>query len=896
MRFDGVHWEELGESTPCAGGISDEEPHAMSPSIAVNPSGEAVVAWTGNYENGRYGGSTYVKRWDGARWAELGGSTTGLGLSDLPGRSTSQAVAIDDAGLPTVVWLAWAGLHVQHWNGSEWVEVGEGSATGDGIVSPELDGRHFGLSEPSVVLDREGRPVVAWSQWEDRQLLVVKRWTGIEWESLGELELSRGHSPSSLSLSLDTEDQPVVAWLRDWARIEVRRWTGVEWEDMELGSPPGRTPTLAADIDGRLFLAWTTVDDRSIVVVRWDGTEWVEYVDGGHGVEDQMSVARELDLAIDSDGRPVVAWSDHFEVRIARWDGAAWMELMEGSVSEGGVSNSAGPSRRPSLAVGGGYAWIAWDDWGESSFDVYLRRAFEGPDPDCEPSTEVCDEVDNDCDWLVDEACDICVPEVCDGEDNDCDGLVDEGCDICEPVPEACDGEDNDCDGEVDEGCGEGAPGSLRWVRRDDAVGSYLDVGPGRQIYVAGTFTRTAVFGEGEPGETILEGVWMAEAEFVAEYTFTGAFDWARRYERGRFSYARGVVALGDGGVAAMATCCDDHHSIGIHAFDSEGTDAWSRFIHIDRIGDVEAYWFAPTSDGGILVKGRIRARHGMTVVLGEGEPEETVLVGGFFMARYRSDGTILWARNVADGSRYASVMPDDGWLVAGHYSGEPTFGAGEPDETTLEAPSPEMRGIYLARYRPDGSFAWARAVAETGTSFQLVLDAAATDGGVTLGGTFPDTIVFEVGEPTETELTSHGESDVFVARFHPDGSLAWARSVVSETGESLGGVVSLPDGGALVAGLCTGPETFGPGEPDETTITCTDTGVRGGFLARFAADGSLVWARTVGGADVRDIALLDENGVVLVGRSVDGATFGEGEPTETTFHLGGGFLAVYEL
>jgi len=148
-------------------------------------------------------------------------------------------------------------------------------------------------------------------------------------------------------------------------------------------------------------------------------------------------------------------------------------------------------------------------------------------DPSVHPgATEACNGVDDDCDGVVDEGCPTttdadgdgydgweyggpdcedtdaavhpCAIEVCDDQDNDCDGMIDEacaehagdadgdgyideaaGCDDCDDgdpavfpgAEELCNEIDDDCDGSVDEGC----PGP-----DDDADGDgFIDVAAG---------------------------------------------------------------------------------------------------------------------------------------------------------------------------------------------------------------------------------------------------------------------------------------------------------------------------------------------------------------------------------------------------------------------------------
>jgi len=247
------------------------------------------------------------------------------------------------------------------------------------------------------------------------------------------------------------------------------------------------------------------------------------------------------------------------------------------------------------------------------------------------------------------------------------------------------------------------------------------------------------------------------------------------------------------------------------------------------------------------------------------------------------------------DLSRGVGAFADNSFLVIGAFQETVIFGADEVHETQLVSSGAD--DVFLARYDVDGALTWAKQAGGVGQDLASGV-AGFSDGSSVISGSFADVATFGPGEDKQTVLTSGGTTDVFVARYGKNGSLAWANRAGGIDSAGSSDLAASTGGSSIVTGYFHGIATFGEGEGTQTQLT--SDGLDDIFVARYGADGSLVWAKRAGG-ELPDagihVASFADGSFVLTGRFEGTATFGPGETGEAKLTSAGNrdiFVARY--
>ena len=459
---------------------------------------------------------------------------------------------------------------------------------------------------------------------------------------------------------------------------------------------------------------------------------------------------------------------------------------------------------------------------------------------------------------------------------------------------------------------------SLAWAVHaggtDNDRGSCVTTLSDNSVVVSGKFTGSATFGEGTPNETYLTS-HGGEDIFLARYNPDGSLEWVSYAGGASNDVGCSITALSDTSIVVTGWAYSgsvfgegepNETVIGSNGVEdmfvaryySDGSFAWVKTT--GGIGHDEGYGITTLSDDSVVLTGSFRDE----VVFGDGDPNETTLESNgahsdIFVARYNADGTLAWAKR-AGGNDYdvgleITALSDDSTVATGFFQNSGVFGVGDPNQTTLG--SYGAFDSFVARYNANGTLAWAKHSGGTASDAGQGVTALSDDSTV-VTGYFASTATFGDGEPNETVIGSYGSNDIYIARYKPDGTLAWAKHAGGTDSDTSNDITILADDSTVLTGYFIGDGTFGSSDPYETVLT--SYGADDIYIATYNPDGSLAWVYQAGGVDSDcgwGITVLSDDSTIVTGAFTTSAIFGEGEPNETSLVSYGGtdiFVARY--
>ncbi len=285
----------------------------------------------------------------------------------------------------------------------------------------------------------------------------------------------------------------------------------------------------------------------------------------------------------------------------------------------------------------------------------------------------------------------------------------------------------------------------------------------------------------------------------------------------------------------------------------------------------------ATDGQGNVFVAGNFRgsADFGGTTLTSGGEFE-------VYIAKYDAEGILLWARSAGNWSGWVRGVATDGSgnvIVTGYFEQTATFGG-------TDLTSTGHYDVFVAKYDAAGALLWANSGGggSIDEGFGVVADGS---GNVIVTGFFNESATF--GETTLTGLPGYLEWDVFVAKYDAAGALLWVQSAGGALLDVGRAVAVDGSGNVIVTGSIRGSADFGG-------TTLTSAGELDVFVAKYDAEGVLLWAKSAGGTaddEVKAISVDGSGNAVVTGSFVNSAAFG------STTLTGGGydvFVAKYAV
>ncbi len=212
------------------------------------------------------------------------------------------------------------------------------------------------------------------------------------------------------------------------------------------------------------------------------------------------------------------------------------------------------------------------------------------------------------------------------------------------------------------------------------------------------------------------------------------------------------------------------------------------------------------------------------------------------FFARLDPQGNVVWARSI--GGQYydnevSIAVTSQGLFLTAQYAVDIDVDPGPGNTTFFNDGLPYINDSFFGRYNSqNGALVWARKLVDASAWSSSSIDADAS--GLYITGHFSGSVDFNPG-PGIATLDSHGDEDVFLAKYTLQGNYVWADGMGGVGYDTSSGLL-LDDSGVYIHGSYGDVADFNPRQG------VFNLNGFGGFFGRYdLKNGSLQYVKNVG-------------------------------------------------
>ncbi len=451
---------------------------------------------------------------------------------------------------------------------------------------------------------------------------------------------------------------------------------------------------------------------------------------------------------------------------------------------------------------------------------------------------------------------------------------------------------------------------SFEWVKSlgssSDDRGYSITVDASGNVYTTGYFSETADFDPGAGTANLISA--GAFDIFVQKLDANGNFVWAKSFggstqDRGNSitvdvsgnvyttGYFEGTVDFDPGTGTANLTSLGGNE-IFIQKLDASGNFIWAKSFGASSTDAGQS--ITVDASGNVYTTGNFQG----TIDFDPGAGTAILISAGafdFFVQKLDASGNFIWAKSFGGSSsdqvRSCTVDASGNIYTTGTFQGTADF---DPGSGTANLSSAGGNDIFVQKLDASGNFIWVKSFGSSSNDYGYSITTDAF-GNVYTTGTFCETVDFEMGAGT-VNLTSEGETDVFVQKIDSFGNLIWAKSFGGNSSDFGLSITVDNSGNVYTTGGFHFSVDFDPGAGTanlNSVFIYPDI-----FIQKLDASGNFIWVKSFHGMsyDVgTSITVHISGNVYTTGYFLGTVNFGLGTGTTLT-SIGGNDVFVHKI